>query len=39
LKGFFWPRKGYDSDAHLQATAAKIRSRATEIFSRSKHGT
>jgi histidine triad (HIT) family protein len=34
LKGFFWPRKGYDSDDHLRATAAKIRSRAAELFSR-----
>lgn len=25
LKGFFWPRRGYDSDAHLRETADKIR--------------
>ncbi len=25
LKGFFWPRKKYDSDAHLSETAEKIR--------------
>jgi histidine triad (HIT) family protein len=25
LKGFFWPRRKYDSDDHLRATAAKIR--------------
>jgi histidine triad (HIT) family protein len=25
LKGFFWPRKGYEDDEHLRATAAKIR--------------
>lgn len=25
LKGFFWPRKKYDSDLHLSETAAKIR--------------
>jgi histidine triad (HIT) family protein len=27
LKGFFWPRKGYDSDEHLHAIAESIRSR------------
>ena len=26
LKGFFWPRRGYDSDEHLRETAARIRS-------------
>jgi len=26
LKGFFWPRAPYRDDAHLQETAAKIRS-------------
>jgi histidine triad (HIT) family protein len=25
LKGFFWPRRGYDSDEHLRQTAEKIR--------------
>jgi len=25
LKGFFWPRRGYDSDDHLRETADKIR--------------
>jgi histidine triad (HIT) family protein len=25
LKGFFWPRRGYDSDEHLHETAEKIR--------------
>lgn len=25
LKGFFWPRRGYDSEEHLRETAAKIR--------------
>ena len=25
LKGFFWPRRGYDSDEHLRETADKIR--------------
>jgi histidine triad (HIT) family protein len=25
LKGFFWPRRGYESDAHLHETAEKIR--------------
>lgn len=25
LKGFFWPRRKYDSDEHLRETAAKIR--------------
>ena len=25
LKGFFWPRRGYDSEEHLRATAEKIR--------------
>ncbi len=25
LKGFFWPRRGYDSDEHLRDTAARIR--------------
>jgi histidine triad (HIT) family protein len=25
LKGFFWPRRPYDSDAHLRETADKIR--------------
>ncbi|HVV47993.1 MAG TPA: HIT family protein [Bryobacteraceae bacterium] len=25
LKGFFWPRRGYESEEHLRATAAKIR--------------
>jgi len=25
LKGFFWPRRKYDSDDHMRATAAKIR--------------
>ena len=25
LKGFFWPRRGYDSDEHLRETAEKIR--------------
>jgi len=26
LKGFFWPRHKYESDAHLRETAEKIRS-------------
>lgn len=26
LKGFFWPRRKYDSDDHLRATGEKIRS-------------
>lgn len=25
LKGFFWPRRGYDSEEHLRETAEKIR--------------
>jgi histidine triad (HIT) family protein len=25
LKGFFWPRRAYDSDEHLRETAEKIR--------------
>jgi histidine triad (HIT) family protein len=25
LKGFFWPRRGYESDEHLRETADKIR--------------
>lgn len=25
LKGFFWPRRGYESDEHLRQTADKIR--------------
>ena len=25
LKGFFWPRKGYESEVHLRETADKIR--------------
>jgi len=25
LKGFFWPRRGYDSDEHLRETADRIR--------------
>jgi histidine triad (HIT) family protein len=25
LKGFFWPRRAYESDEHLRQTAAKIR--------------
>jgi histidine triad (HIT) family protein len=25
LKGFFWPRQGYESEEHLRETAAKIR--------------
>ncbi|MGA2712430.1 MAG: HIT family protein [Bryobacteraceae bacterium] len=25
LKGFFWPRRGYDSEEHLRETAGKIR--------------
>jgi histidine triad (HIT) family protein len=25
LKGFFWPRQGYQSDEHLRETAEKIR--------------
>jgi histidine triad (HIT) family protein len=25
LKGFFWPRQGYESDKHLRETAEKIR--------------
>jgi histidine triad (HIT) family protein len=25
MKGFFWPRHGYDSDEHLRETAEKIR--------------
>lgn len=25
LKGFFWPRRGYQSDEHLRETAEKIR--------------
>lgn len=25
LKGFFWPRRGYDGDEHLRAIAGKIR--------------
>jgi histidine triad (HIT) family protein len=27
LKGFFWPRRAYDSDEHLRETAEKIRRR------------
>jgi histidine triad (HIT) family protein len=26
LKGFFWPRRGYETDQHLRETAGKIRS-------------
>jgi histidine triad (HIT) family protein len=26
LKGFFWPRRGYDSEEHLREIAARIRS-------------
>jgi histidine triad (HIT) family protein len=29
LKGFFWPRKNYDSDEHLRETAEKIRAALT----------
>ncbi len=29
LKGFFWPRRKYDSDESFRATAAKIRARLT----------
>jgi histidine triad (HIT) family protein len=25
LKGFFWPRRGYESEEHLRGTAQKIR--------------
>jgi histidine triad (HIT) family protein len=25
LKGFFWPRRGYDSEEHLRETAARVR--------------
>jgi histidine triad (HIT) family protein len=25
LKGFFWPRRGYDGEEHLRETAARIR--------------
>lgn len=25
LKGFFWPRRGYESEEHLRETAARIR--------------
>lgn len=25
LKGFFWPRRGYDNEEHLRDTAARIR--------------
>jgi histidine triad (HIT) family protein len=25
LKGFFWPRRGYDSEEHLREVAARIR--------------
>ena len=31
LKGFFWPRKGYDNDDHLRDTAARIRHALTRI--------
>lgn len=30
LRGFFWPRRKYDSDEHLRETAEKIR-RALEV--------
>jgi len=30
LKGFFWPRRGYDDDRHREAVAAAIRSRLVE---------
>jgi histidine triad (HIT) family protein len=30
LKGFFWPRRKYDSDDHLRATAAKIRAQLSQ---------
>ncbi|CAN5808393.1 HIT family protein [soil metagenome] len=25
LRGFFWPRRGYDDDAHAEAVAARLR--------------
>jgi histidine triad (HIT) family protein len=31
LKGFFWPRRKYDSDDHMRETAAKIRGSLTAI--------
>ena len=30
LKGFFWPRRKYDSDDHLRETAAKIRAQFSQ---------
>jgi histidine triad (HIT) family protein len=30
LKGFFWPRHRYDSDAHMRETADRIRQKLTE---------
>jgi histidine triad (HIT) family protein len=31
LKGFFWPRNGYESEDHLRATAEKIRAALTFV--------
>jgi histidine triad (HIT) family protein len=31
LKGFFWPRRKYDSDDHMRESAAKIRGSLTAI--------
>ena len=31
LKGFFWPRRKYDDEAHAQEVAARIRARASAV--------
>jgi histidine triad (HIT) family protein len=31
LKGFFWPRRKYDSDDHMRETAARIRAQLAEF--------
>jgi histidine triad (HIT) family protein len=31
LKGFFWPRRGYDSEEHLRDTAARIRAALSPV--------
>jgi histidine triad (HIT) family protein len=32
LKGFFWPRRGYDSDEHLHQIAGRIRSALAKLI-------
>jgi histidine triad (HIT) family protein len=31
LKGFFWPRRGYNSEEHLRDTAARIRAALNQV--------